>query len=124
MSSKVQSGVRAVGLQEETALILLKGENKMDSNKFILGHVVCTNGIGDRMNSDKEFFKFVKSSFTKYMEGDWGDTCEEDVISNNEAVKNGERILAVYIHKLSNTKIWIITELDRSVTTILFPEEY
>lgn len=45
-----------------------------------------------------------------------------EVTSNNEAVKNGERILAAYMY--GDTKIWIITEWDRSATTILFPEEY
>lgn len=58
----------------------------------------------------------------KYCKCDWGDTCEEDVRSNNEAVKNGERILAAYMY--GDTKIWIITEWDRSATTILFPEKY
>lgn len=96
----------------------------MDSNEFVLGNVVCTRGVADKMDSDKEFYKFVNSSFAKYMKGDWGDTCDEDAILNNDAVKNGERILAVYIHKPSDTTIWIITERDRSVTTILFPNEY
>ena len=96
----------------------------MGLNGFELGQVVCTRGVADRMDLDKEFCKFVNSSFVKYMKSDWGDTCEEDAILNNDAVKNGERILAVYIHKSSDTTIWIITEWDRSATTILFPSEY
>lgn len=93
-------------------------------NNFELGQVVCTRGVADRMDSDKEFWKFVNASFTRYAKADWGDTCEEDAIMNNEAVKDSDRILAVYIHKPSDTTIWIITEWDRSVTTILFPSEY
>ena len=52
-----------------------------------------------------------------------GITCEEDAEMNTEAVNNGDdRILAVY--KTCKGNIWIITEWDRSVTTILFPSEY
>ena len=53
-----------------------------------------------------------------------GNTCPDDTKMNDEAVKNGDdRILAVYEDKKYG-KIWIITEWDRSVTTILFPSEY
>lgn len=58
----------------------------------------------------------------KYVNCDWGDTCEKDAKSNDYAVNHGERILAVY--KMGARTIWIITEWDRSATTILFPEEY
>lgn len=58
----------------------------------------------------------------RYVVGDWGDTCEEDAKFNDISVDQGERILAVY--KRGDWTIWIITEWDRSCTTILFPEEY
>lgn len=92
-------------------------------NEFELGQVVCTNGIAEAMKKDRDLYLFILDTlYKKYSKCDWGDTCEEDVRSNNEAVKNGERILAVYMY--GDTKIWIITEWDRSATTILFPEEY
>ncbi len=54
--------------------------------------------------------------------GDWGDVCIEDKISNDAATHTGQRVLSAY--QLFGQKIWIITEWDRSVTTVLFPSEY
>lgn len=59
----------------------------------------------------------------KHSLGNWGDVCEEDAAANNEALKNGDRILSSYRAE-NGEKIWIITEYDRSYTTILLPEEY
>lgn len=88
-------------------------------NEFELGQVVCTRGIAEAMKKDRNLYLFILDAlYGKYCKCDWGDTCEEDVRSNNEAVKNGERILAAYMY--GDTKIWIITEWDRSATTILF----
>ena len=92
--------------------------------EIILGQVVATRGVDDLMQTNQAFRKFVFDCLGKYNICDWGDTCEEDKRSNTEALKNGERILAVYINHELNITIWIITEWDRSVTTILFPEEY
>lgn len=93
--------------------------------KFELGRVVVTQGVAERMNSETAFDFFVRFSLSCYMCRDWGDTCEEDKKTNDNAVKNGERVLAVYNYKGSeDDQIWIITEWDRSVTTILFPDEY
>jgi hypothetical protein len=93
-------------------------------SKFEIGKLVCTKGVSDRFINDSSFIWFLTQSFTKYRNCDWGDTCEEDAKSNDEAVENGERILAVYKMPNTETTIWIITEWDRSVTTILFPNEY
>lgn len=91
--------------------------------KFELGRVVVTRGIDERMK-DRKFQVFVQTCLGRYMNCDWGDTTENDKRSNNQALKNDERILAVYIYRPTNEAIWIITEWDRSVTTVLFPEEY
>ena len=53
---------------------------------------------------------------------DWWEVCEEDAKLNNHAVQLWNRILSVYY--IGDDKIWIITEADRSVTTILLPDEY
>jgi hypothetical protein len=90
---------------------------------FKLGQTVMTSGIAIACNEDKEFRNFVSESFMKYCEADWGDTCEEDKELNDQALKTGDRILAVYKKEGLET-IWIITEWDRSATTILFPSEY
>ncbi len=94
------------------------------AEKFELGRTVVTRGIDERMNESCDFEKFVTMCLGKYAKCDWGDTCYEDKKSNENAVINGERILAVYIYPETGEKIWIITEWDRSVTTILFPDEY
>ena len=74
---------------------------------------------------NREFASFVDKCFNRYIKCDWGDTCKEDQRSNRYAVEHGERILAEYKHQSRpEWRIWIITEWDRSVTTILFPDEY
>ncbi len=92
--------------------------------KFELGRLVLTIGVDKKMKEDSSFKNFVQVSLGRYVQCDWGDTCDEDKQTDDVALKNGERILAVYKHEKSGTKIWIITEWDRSVTTILFPDEY
>lgn len=91
---------------------------------FDLGMTVVTGSIDIKMKEDPDFRNFVIDSLEKYRNQDWGDTCEEDKQSNDYALENDERILAVYIYPKTGEKIWIITEWDRSVTTILFPSEY
>lgn len=91
--------------------------------QFVLGHVVSTIKIAAEIAKDQEFAQFVMDSlYKRYVNGDWGDTCEDDAKANDYAVTHDERILAVY--KMGARTIWIITEWDRSATTILFPEEY
>lgn len=90
--------------------------------KFKFGTVVATAGVNHKMEIDDNFRQFVWNSFRKYIQGDWGDTCDEDKQTNNDALKYGERLLAAY--KFHDVTIWIITEWDRSTTTILFPDEY
>ena len=86
---------------------------------MFLTPLVVTRGIAERIKKDEEFSKFVVESHLRYLRQDWGDTCEEDWKLNDNAVKNGnDRIVAKY------GNIFIITEWDRSVTTILFTEEY
>lgn len=93
-------------------------------SKFKLGQLVATRKVAERAETDLDFYDFVCESIRSYISCDWGDTCDEDKRMNDDAVKNGERILAVYIQRKTGEKIWIITEWDRSVTTILFPSEY
>ena len=58
----------------------------------------------------------------RHSKGDWGDLSEEDKKENDLSVKEGFRILSSY--RIRGKKIWVITEADRSVTTLLFPDEY
>ena len=57
-----------------------------------------------------------------HQSGDWGQVDAEDWKANEEAIEYGWRLLSVY--EVGNAKVWIITEADRSATTILLPEEY
>lgn len=91
--------------------------------KFSLGQVVMTRGINNDIADNEQFAKDVESALAKYTNCDWGKTCEEDKPWNDSAVEHGnDRILAVY--DSCKGDIWIITEWDRSATTILYPDEY
>lgn len=81
-----------------------------------------TRAVHDKMNSDIDFAIGVLDSMEKYRSCDWGDLSESDQAENEHALKEGERIFALY--NIGNEKVYIITEWDRSVTTILFPYEY
>jgi hypothetical protein len=59
----------------------------------------------------------------RHVAGDWGELCEEDKKENEFSVVKGLRIFSAYVLS-SDVKIWVITEADRSATTILLPEEY
>ena len=89
---------------------------------FPIGQLVATSGIDNKMDEDEEFKKFVFQSLKKHVQGDWGELCQEDMEQNILALKEKNRLLSVY--EKEGTKIWIITEWDRSATTILFPDEY
>lgn len=92
---------------------------------FRTGCTVMTRGVHELVCKQKSFAEFCSNSFARYLLGDWGDVCQEDKQSNDEAVKGGDRIVAAYDHPENpDWNIWIITEYDRSATTILFPSEY
>ena len=84
---------------------------------FKLGKLVMTQGAINKISIDDMQIGLMKHSM-----GDWGDMPEEDKIQNNKSLEWGDRLMSAY--KSGETKFWIITEADRSVTTILLPEEY
>ena len=90
--------------------------------KFRLGQVVMTAGVREHCDQ-LEFDQFWKQSLNRHMIGDWGDLDPMDKRENEISLKDGYRLLSAYESK-DLPKIWIITEADRSVTTILFPDEY
>ena len=90
--------------------------------KFNPGKIVATQKVVEKIKTDSNFASFVSQSLQRHLAGDWGDLCQEDKKENEFSLKNNLRLLSAY--KKANTKIWIITEADRSATTILFPEEY
>jgi len=103
---------------------------KFKGVKFPLGQTVMTRGVADKVAVDTKFAEFTYQSLKRHANGDWGELCDEDKRANEDALKSGERLFSAYTtagyeyHWPGFDKIWIITEADRSVTTILFPEEY
>jgi len=90
---------------------------------FLRGRLFATRGVYKRMVTSLKFMSFVKKSLARHLRGDWGDLCPEDWDANQKALKFGGRLFSAYQDE-GLPKIWIITEADRSATTILFPEEY
>ena len=84
-----------------------------------LGQVVMTMGVREEVD---EFD--IYDCLQRHQEGDFGEVSEDSVMLNNAAIKGGyDNILSVYTDR-NGVKFWIITEADRSATTILLPEEY
>ena len=93
--------------------------------KLETGQLVTTAAVHDKMKSDGDFYRFCITSFLRHEKGDWGATCNEDRQRNDDSLVNGGRVFSVYYYKGNpNERIWIITEADRSATTILFPSDY
>ena len=87
---------------------------------FELGQVVGTpSALEALVEADQNPFELLHRHIT----GDWGDLSEEDKAENEFLVKKGVQILSAYELK-TGKKVWVITEWDRSVTTILLPNEY
>lgn len=91
--------------------------------KVISKMLTATSGITDRIDMGGGFAGFVSQSVQRHANGDWGDLSDFDKSLNDSALTDGTRILSAYEHP-TFPKIWIITEADRSVTTVLFPSEY
>lgn len=86
--------------------------------KFPLGQVVVTKGVLAKVSEVEQFW-----ALNRHAQGDWGDVCEEDAKENEFALTKGLRLLSVY-HTKDGVKFYILTEADRSSTTLLLPEEY
>jgi hypothetical protein len=84
-----------------------------------LGRVVATPGALKLLGKAREHpFEYL----ARHATGDWGDLCAFDRRQNEIALRDGYRVLSSY--EVPAGRVWIITEADRSVTTILLPEEY
>ena len=102
--------------------------------RFALGQIVATPGALDLL--ERCGFSSM-ALISRHVHGDWGDSCAEDQATNELSVQQGMRVMSVYRlvdatrlaqtppEKRSNLPtVWIITEADRSVTTLLLPEDY
>ena len=86
---------------------------------FNLGQVVATPGAIEAL---AEVNCLPITLLNRHQCGDWGDLDEEDKAANHEALGNWDRLLSAY--NIQDVKFWVITEADRSATTILLPSEY
>lgn len=85
---------------------------------FAIGRLVITRTALSTLDPED-----IPRSLTRHCLGDWGDVCPEDWAENELSLKEGFRLLSVY-HDRNGVQFWIITEADRSATTILLPEDY
>ena len=93
-------------------------ENKKRPVRFALGQTVMTRGALNELSQTD-----VLHGLSRHAGGDWGDVCTDDKQANDDALTCGARLLSAY-HTTAGRKFWIITEADRSATTVLLPEEY
>jgi hypothetical protein len=85
--------------------------------KFQPGSIVTTLGALDVATHEQ-----IAVILRRHLSGDWGEVDKEDTAANEQALKHGERLLSVY--DVNGEKLWVITEADRSATTVLTPSEY
>jgi hypothetical protein len=88
--------------------------------KFPLGRVVITPGAADAIDASGDS---VSTFVDRHASGDWGGVSENDRAQNDAAAASGGRVQSSYA-TTHGVKLWVITEHDRSVTTVLLPEEY
>lgn len=92
----------------------------MASPKFSLGTIVATPGaLRALAESRQAVFDFLY----RHASGDWGEMDEDDKRENELSLVRGFRLMSAYRLR-SDEKLWVITEADRSVTTLLLPEDY
>ena len=90
----------------------------MSGALFLSGRIVMTAGA--HMNLDAGD---VQAALTRHFNGDWGTVLKEDAEANEAAVRDGDRILSCYADREGRV-FWVITEGDRSATTVLLPGDY
>ena len=88
--------------------------------RFSLGQTAATPGALEALAESGQTPDFF---IARHQSGDWGEVDAEDQQANDQALIYGDRLLSAY-RTLRGKKVWIITEADRSSTTILLPEEY
>lgn len=86
--------------------------------KFPSGQILITANAKEQLSESD-----IQQALRRHLAGDWGNCEPDDAAANEEALLHGERLLSVY-HTATAVKFWIITEADRSATTVLLPDDY
>ena len=93
--------------------------DRPQTTRLPLGHVVATPGALDVARAHG---LDVVGLLHRHRDGDWGAVSDHDAQANDHAVAHGARVLSAY--ETAGGRLWIITEADRSATTVLLPSEY
>ena len=91
---------------------------RIEQPKFQLGRTLITPGAQEGLHPED-----VLKAIRRHVSGDWGDCGKEDWSENDYSLDKALRLFSVY-HDRSGVKFWVITEADRSATTVLLPSEY
>lgn len=94
-------------------MLFVSGERR-----FAPGHFLITPAAMEALPEYR-----VDVALSRHLNCDWGDLCEADKQANDDALKNEGRLLSAY-RSMDGTRFWIITEADRSATTVLLPQDY
>ena len=84
---------------------------------FNLGQIFTTRTVSQSLG-----FETIANLISRHHSGDWGDLSEDDKALNDEALKTNDRIFSAY--QVEDERVYIITEWDRSATTVLYSDEY
>ena len=87
------------------------------AGRFPLGQLVITRAASGRLTPEE-----IADAIVRHARGDWGDLSPDDAAANELALREGFRLLSAYGR--GDRRFWVITEADRSVTTVLMPEDY
>ena len=87
---------------------------------FPLGQIVATPGALEALESS---LQTPAEFLTRHARGDWGDLSADDIAENEFSIKNGFRLLSSY-RTANGQRLWVITEAQRDLTTLLLPDEY
>jgi hypothetical protein len=90
----------------------------MTGAKFPLGRLVATAAV-----NENEKYGDIAAALRRHSSGDWGDLDADDKAANEAALVHEGRLLSSYVLS-SDNQVWVITEADRSVTTVLYPSDY
>jgi hypothetical protein len=93
----------------------------MTSTTFPLGRCAITRGA-QALLAERDMPGLATTLLDRHAAGDFGDLCAADHAANAKALRTGGRLLSVY--EIAGLRLYIITEADRSATTIMLPEEY
>ena len=93
-------------------------EGPIPTAKLRLGRLVTTPSLLESVTQED-----ILTGIQRHQAGDWGDLSSEDHAANDRALDDGSRILSAY-QAANSTRFWILTEADRSITTVLLPSDY